>query len=151
MSIGGHLKIATIRDGWCFRLCLLVDRKELPADVHARLVAIELVELVQAVGIVHTGVVDGEHTQKILRILGRHHHGFRRLPFGAVHFSRRCVYGRGKADAANQMNAIVYVCSLVRHDAAGVVLVVAPIAEAVKLHGVVWRRPLPLFPVERAG
>ena len=71
------------------------DLQLFAADVHAGLVAIQLIELIVAALVLHGGVVDGEDGDEILGILGDRHHGFRLIDALLVRLAGGGVDGAG--------------------------------------------------------
>ena len=59
------------------------------------------------------------------------------------------IHGQGVARAHEHVDAVEDVRSLVGQDAAGVVRVITPLAETVRIQWTARRRALPLFPIER--
>src|ERR1035437_9123413 len=123
----------------------------LAPDVHAALVAIQLIELIVAALVLHGRIVHGEDADEVLGILGDGHHRFRLIHAPLVGLARGGGDGAGESGAHQHLYAVEDVRSLVGDDPAGVIGVQAPVAEAVRIECAVGRGALPLIPIERAG
>ena len=112
-------------------LALPEDFEVFAADVHASLVAVELVELVVAGFVLHGGVVDLEGGDEILGIFGSDNDGLRRFEAGAVGLTCGCRNGCWEGRVHQQVNSIIDMRALIGDDATGVISVLSPVAEAV--------------------
>src|SRR5215831_4349701 len=152
VEIGGpteaFLRFPFDRDG-LFR-ALAVDLQIFAADVHAGLVAVELIELVVADLVLHRGVVDAEDADEVFGVLGGGDDALGLIDAGLVG-AIGCGGDSGRVTGVHQhVDSVEEMCALVGEDAAGVVAVESPLLETVRVERMVGGGALPLLPIELA-